>query len=53
MTYDEAIRMALPDIPVVWEMDIGHTAPHFTLVNGAMMDLDWENGKAKIHFRYE
>ena len=53
MTYSDAIRMAFPDIPVISEMDIGHTAPHFTMVNGALADLDWENGKAKIRFRYE
>ena len=53
MTYDEAIRMAFPDIPVIWDMDIGHTSPHFTMVNGAMLDLNWNSGKAQIHFRYE
>lgn len=53
MTYDDAVRMAFPDIPVIWNMDIGHTAPHFTMVNGAMTDLNWEGGKARIRFRYE
>jgi len=52
MNYDEAIRMAFPDIPVIWNMDIGHTAPHFTLVNGAMCDFDWQDGHAKLRFRY-
>ena len=41
------------DIPVIREMDIGHTAPHFTMVNGALTALDWENGRAKIRFSYE
>ncbi|MBR1900683.1 MAG: LD-carboxypeptidase [Lachnospiraceae bacterium] len=53
MTYDDAIRMAFPDIPVIRNLDIGHTDPHFTIINGAMADLDWENGRAKIRFRCE
>ncbi len=53
MTYDDAVRMAFPDIPVIRNMDIGHTAPHFTMVNGAMTDLDWEGGHVKLRFRYE
>ena len=53
MTYDDAIRMAFPDIPVIRNLDIGHTDPHFTMVNGAMADLDWINGRAKIRFRCE
>jgi muramoyltetrapeptide carboxypeptidase LdcA involved in peptidoglycan recycling len=53
MTYDDAIRMAFPDIPVIRNLDIGHTDPHFTMIDGAMADLDWENGRAKIRFRCE
>ena len=53
MTYDDAICMAFPDIPVIRNLDIGHTDPHFTMVNGAMADLDWINGRAKIRFRCE
>ncbi len=53
MTYDDAIRMAFPDIPVIWDMDIGHTTPHFTMVNGALLNLDWENGQAKLRFQYQ
>ncbi len=53
MSYEEAISRAFPDIPVISEMDIGHGAPHFTMVNGAILDLHWEDRKAELHFRFE
>jgi muramoyltetrapeptide carboxypeptidase LdcA involved in peptidoglycan recycling len=53
MTYEEGIRRAFPDIPVIWEADVGHTVPHFFMVNGAMLDLGYENGKCRLKFRLE
>ena len=50
MTYEEAIRTAFPDIPVIWEMDIGHTVPHFSMINGAMLNVDWDGTKADLSF---
>ena len=50
MSYEDAIRTAFPDIPVIWEMDIGHTVPHFLMINGAMLDVDWDGTEAKLHF---
>ncbi len=50
MSYDDAIRMAFPDIPVLWEMDIGHTLPHFSMINGAMLDVAWDGTKAELSF---
>ncbi len=50
LSYDDAFRMAFPDIPVIWEMDIGHTVPHFAMINGAMLNLDWDGQTAAISF---
>ncbi len=50
MTYDDAVRTAFPDIPVVWDMDIGHTVPHFSMINGAMLDADWDGKTARLAF---
>ena len=50
MDYGEAIRTALSDIPVIWEMDIGHTVPHFSMINGAMLHVDWDGKKARLKF---
>ncbi len=53
MSYDEAVRLALPDIPVLWETDIGHTIPHFTMINGAMLDLDYDGTNVSLTFTPE
>ena len=50
MTYDDAIRTAFPDIPVIWDMDIGHTVPHFSMINGAMLNVEWDGRTARLSF---
>ena len=50
MTYEEACELALGDYPYVTEADVGHTIPHMTLINGAMLTFDWENHEAKLKF---
>ena len=36
------------DVPVIWNADIGHTRPSFTLVNGAIGHLEFEDGYAEL-----
>jgi muramoyltetrapeptide carboxypeptidase LdcA involved in peptidoglycan recycling len=36
------------DIPVIWNADIGHTKPSFTLINGAVGHLEVEDGAARL-----
>lgn len=50
MTYEDATRMALGNIPVINRADIGHTVPHMTMINGAMMRLSYRNAKMKVTF---
>lgn len=50
ISYEEALRRALPDIPYIYEMDIGHTVPAFTLVNGAMMHAEVNKGQGHVSF---
>ena len=50
MTYEDATRMALGNIPVINRADIGHTVPHMTMINGAMMHLSYRNAKMKVTF---
>lgn len=50
MTYEEAVHLALGDIPVINRADVGHTIPHFTMINGAMMELNYHDGKMTITF---
>lgn len=44
MTYEAAGSLALPSIPVISRADIGHTVPHMTMINGAMLDLTYQTG---------
>ena len=50
MTYHEAAQRALGDIPFFTEADIGHTPGAMTMINGAVMNLDYFNGKAQVSF---
>lgn len=50
MSYSEAIDLALNDIPYVMEADVGHTLPHMTLINGAIVNLGYKNGKGSLKF---
>ena len=62
MTYDEAVEWAFggvgqkempgpPQIPVIWEADIGHTIPHMTMINGAILRLDYEGGRGTMVYQ--
>ena len=50
MTYGEAVSLALPDIPVLYQADIGHTIPSMTMINGAILNIDYENHKSALTF---
>ncbi len=53
ISYEEAIYRALPDIPVIYNADIGHTKPSMTMILGAMMNLKYSYGKATISFDFQ
>lgn len=48
--YEEAFKKALPEIDVVFKMDIGHTYPHMYVVNGAMAHVQISNGSGSIEY---
>ena len=50
MTYEEATERALGDLPYILEADVGHTVPSFTMINGAIAELNYKSGKGKISF---
>lgn len=52
MTYEEAIQTALFDLPVLYQADIGHTYPHMTMINGALLHLVYHDGQASLSFQY-
>lgn len=53
MNYEEALTRALPDIPAVYEADIGHTDPCMTLILGAMVQLKYLAGRGSLKFMVE
>ncbi|SHJ91578.1 Muramoyltetrapeptide carboxypeptidase LdcA (peptidoglycan recycling) [Hathewaya proteolytica DSM 3090] len=53
MTYSEAILRALYDIEnisIIMDADIGHVAPKMTMINGAIIQVNWNEGKGDISF---
>ena len=42
------LKKALPDIDVVFKVDIGHTYPHMYVVNGAMASIEIKDGHGSI-----
>lgn len=36
------------DVPFIWNADIGHTKPSFTIINGSIGHLEYENGYAEL-----
>ena len=50
LSYEGAIKHALQDIPVIYDADIGHTVPHITMINCAMLHLHYKDGQASLQF---
>lgn len=46
----DAIEYSLGDmkVPVIYDIDIGHLPPQFTLINGSFVTFNYTNGKANI-----
>lgn len=41
------------NIPVVYDVDIGHLPPQLVLVNGAFAEIEVSNGKGKVEMVYK
>lgn len=50
LSYPEALLAALGklDFPVIYDVDIGHQPPQFTLINGAIAQVNFADGKGSI-----
>lgn len=51
LDYYEAVDLALKDIPHIMDMDIGHTNPCFTIINGSIAHIKYKNNKGEISFK--
>lgn len=50
VTYEDMLKRALEDlkVPVVYDVDIGHQAPQFTIINGALGEFIYKDKKGKL-----
>lgn len=50
ITYEEAVLTSLDmlNVPIILEADIGHKAPQFTMINGALAKIKYKKGKGSI-----
>ncbi|MDO4466972.1 MAG: LD-carboxypeptidase [Bacillota bacterium] len=51
ISYQEAFKKACPDIPIIFETDIGHTYPHMLVINGALAHVQIKDGKGQITYK--
>lgn len=54
LTHEEVLRRVFKDlnIPVLYDVDVGHIPPQLQLVNGAMTDVAYAKGAATVMQRY-
>jgi len=50
LSYPEALAAVLGDLrcPVLYDVDVGHQPPQFTLINGAVADVQFAAGQGSI-----
>ena len=50
LSYANALHAALDDLqcPVIYDVDIGHRPPQFTLVNGAYAEVRFDGGAGSV-----
>lgn len=52
ISYMEAVMTALEElkVPVVFDADIGHKEPQWTMINGAKAQFEYKDGKARLTY---
>ena len=50
LSYQECIKRAFPDLPIIFNADIGHVSPKMTMINGSIAKIECKDGKGKINF---
>lgn len=51
MTYEEALmRLFGEDVPMLFGADVGHVSPSFTIINGAIADIEVKDLKINLKF---
>lgn len=52
ISYEEAVMTALEEfnVPIIFDADIGHKEPQWTMINGAKARIDYNDGKAQLRY---
>lgn len=52
ISFEKAIKKSLNDldVPILWDLDFGHVSPRMTLINGALVEINYKEGKGSIEF---
>lgn len=52
-TFLEAIEKVLKplNVPIIYDVDIGHVSPSFPVINGAIATINYENNKFEIEYK--
>lgn len=53
MEYDWTATHFIDDVPVIYDADIGHTMPHMTMINGALLNLHYKDHHASLEFKLQ
>ena len=48
--YEEALKKIFETIPIVEDIDLGHTYPKFTIINGSVAHIEYNNNDFSIYF---
>ena len=48
--YNEAYKLAFENIPYIYDLDIGHSKPRMTIINGAIAHIKYKEHKGSIEF---
>ena len=53
-SYEDALHSAFDSlhIPVIYDIDVGHTQLQWTMINGSLADFKYERGKGTIKMRF-
>ncbi len=47
-SYQEALKRIFPELPIIFNADIGHVPPKMTIINGSKAHITCNNGKGAI-----
>jgi len=55
LSYEDVLHKAFDDlnIPVIYDIDVGHVAPQWTMINGSFAEFNYEAGKGSIIQKFE